>query len=221
MTMLRLKPMIVAIPVIACAVLLIALAAPAAAQGSACVHLQTGSSFIATMTVMAMDGTTVGPSDSFASGHTQCLPLATIMGRFTVVVQATSGGGSVNCQPSMIQRAAGLSASVTFNASGTPQTISCIAPAAAGAATPELACGQFSANVPNGTYSASCIDCSMVGSNGCTLECFCALAGVSVEDCSVDSSVDLGSCPETELDLTGCNAGVDISNQNGVLSCTP
>jgi hypothetical protein len=216
MTMLRLKPMIVVIPVIACAVLLIALAAPAAAQSAACVHLQPGSSFLATMTVRAVDGTTVGPSTSFASGHTQCLPLDTIMdGRgFTVVVQATSGGGSANCQPTNNTRAADLSASVTFNATGTPQNIFCAAPAAPAAATPEAACGQFSIDVfPNGTYSNSCVDCEL---DVCTLNCLCAIAGASTEDCDLE-----GFCNRTMLDLSGCNASQDISNQNGVLTCTP
>ena len=215
MTMLRLKPMIVAIPVIACAVLLLALAAPAAAQSAACVHLQTGSSFIATMTVRAVDGTTVGPSTSFASGHTQCLPLATIMGRFTVVVQATSGGGSANCQPTNNTRAANLSASVTFNATGTPQNIFCAAPAAPAASTPGATCGEFPADeLPNGTYRMTCTNCNAAG---CLLSCSCATPGHLLVDC-INTPSD---CLESELDLSGCDASQDISNQNGRLACSP
>lgn len=219
MTMLRLKPMIVAIPVIACAVLLLALAAPAAAQSAACVHLQTGSSFLATMQVFALGGPMIGPSASFASGHTQCLPLDTIMdGRgFTVVVRATSGGGQADCQPTNNSRAANLSASVTFNATGTPQNIHCAAPAAPTASTPGATCGDFSAYVvPFGTYSDSCTNCGMNGMNGCSLNCNCAIPGYTTDDCYIG-----GACLATTLDLTGCNRRQDISNQNGVLTCTP
>jgi len=81
------------LPVLAGA-LLLALAAPAAAQSEVCVHLQVGSSFTATMEAIAVDGTTIGPSGSFAAGHTQCLKLDSIGDSvaFTVSVQAISGG---------------------------------------------------------------------------------------------------------------------------------
>jgi hypothetical protein len=51
MTMRRRTQTMAVLPVMACAVLLLALAAPAAAQSEACVHLQVGSGYTAIMGV--------------------------------------------------------------------------------------------------------------------------------------------------------------------------
>ncbi len=128
MSMLRLQRTVAAIPVMACAVLLIALASPAAAQSEACVHLQVGSGYAATMSVVFGDAT-IGPSDSFAIGQTQCLSLETVEDgeAFSVLVHALAGD-TVTCTPANIPRSAALPVAITFNASGTTLNVHCDAP---------------------------------------------------------------------------------------------
>jgi hypothetical protein len=135
MSMLRRKRTIVAMPVMACAVLLIALASPAAAQSEACVHLQVGSGYAATMSVIFGDAT-IGPSDTFDVGQTQCLSLADVPDGedFSVVVNAILGD-SETCSPANIPRAAALPVAITFNASGTTLNVHRDAPT--GATIPE------------------------------------------------------------------------------------
>jgi len=66
-------------------------------------------------------------------------------------------------------------------------------------------CGQFPSNTPPaGSYQASCDSCAV---SGCVLSCFCLTSTG-------------GRVPST-LDLPGCAFGPDISNQDGVLTCTP
>ena len=66
-------------------------------------------------------------------------------------------------------------------------------------------CGEVPSNtLPAGTYKASCDSCPV---SGCVLSCFC-LTSIGVRNSS-------------RLDLAGCAFGPDISNQNGVLTCTP
>lgn len=115
--------------------LLLALAAPAATQSEACVHLQVGSGYAATMQVM-FDGATIGPSDSFAIGQTQCLSLSAVGDGvpFSVQVNAILGE-SVVCTPSSIPRSAALPVAVTSNASGTTLNVHCDAPTAGASAT--------------------------------------------------------------------------------------
>ena len=118
-------------PVMACAVLLIALASPAAAhQSEACVHLQVGSGYAATMTVDF--GDRVGPSDSFVVGQTQCLSLDPVADgeQFDVTVQALAGE-SMLCNPGTLTRSAALQAPILFNASGTTLNVHCDAPTGA------------------------------------------------------------------------------------------
>jgi hypothetical protein len=131
MTMLRLKPMMAVIPVMACAVLLLALASPAAAQSEACVHLQVGSGYAATMSVV-FGNATIGPSGSFAIGQTQCLSLSPVGDGvpFSVLVHALAGD-TVVCTPSSIPRAADFPVAITFNASGTTLNVHCDAPTGA------------------------------------------------------------------------------------------
>jgi hypothetical protein len=88
----RLKQMLVAVPVMACALLLIALATPAAAQSEACVHLQVGSGYAATMQVN-FENAVIGPSGSFAIGQTKCESLAAVPDGidFSVQVNAILG----------------------------------------------------------------------------------------------------------------------------------
>ena len=160
------------LPVLAGA-LLLALAAPAAAQSEACVHLQVGSSFTATIQAIAGDGTTSGPSGAFAPGQTQCLKLDAIGAgvAFTVSVRAISGGGAA-CNPSGIPRAANLPAAVTFNASGTTQDVHCVAPTAATADSDGLCtCTCFCTDglMPSFTdtsFGACAQDCLEQCSNG-------------------------------------------------------
>jgi hypothetical protein len=135
MSMLRLQRTVAAIPVMACAVLLLALASPAAAQSEACVHLQVGSGYAATMSVVFGDAT-IGPSDTFDIGQTQCLSLADVPDgeAFSVVVNAILGD-SETCSPANIPRSAALPVAVTFNASGTTLNVHCDAPT--GATLPE------------------------------------------------------------------------------------
>lgn len=67
--------------------------------------------------------------------------------------------------------------------------------------------------LPDGSYLDSCVSCSV---SGFTLSCVCA-----------DAVTPPGQCPNnpgchfTSLDLLDCDCGEDISNQNGVLTCTP
>ena len=135
MSVLRLQRTVAAIPVMACAVLLIALASPAAAQSEACVHLQVGSGYAATMSVIFGDAT-IGPSDTFDVGQTQCLSLADVPDGedFSVLVNAILGD-SETCTPANIPRAAALPVAITFNASGTTLNVHCDAPT--GATLPE------------------------------------------------------------------------------------
>ena len=131
----RLNQMVAAVPVMACAVLLLALATPAAAQNEACVHLQVGSGYAATMQVN-FEGAVIGPSDSFAIGQTQCESLAAVPDgvEFSVQVNALAGN-SVVCTPSNIPRSAALPVSITYNASGTTLNVHCDAPTAGTSAT--------------------------------------------------------------------------------------
>jgi hypothetical protein len=135
MSMLRLQRAVAAIPVMACAVLLIALASPAAAQSEACVHLQVGSGYAATMSVVFGDAT-IGPSDTFDIGQTQCLSLADVPDgeAFSVLVHADLGD-TETCTPANIPRSAALPVAITFNASGTTLNVHCDAPT--GATLPE------------------------------------------------------------------------------------
>jgi hypothetical protein len=138
MTVLRLKQMLAVIPVMACALLLIALAAPAAAQSQACVHLQVGSGYSATMQVN-FDGTpprVIGPSGSFNIGGTQCLSLQDVPdgGEFSVQVNAILGDSTI-CTPANIPRSASSPVSVTFNASGTILFVHCDMPTGGTSAT--------------------------------------------------------------------------------------
>jgi hypothetical protein len=123
--------MVAVVAVMAPALLLVALASPAAAQSEACVHLQVGSGYAATMTV-TFDGATIGPSGSFAIGATQCLPLSAVGDGvpFTVVVNAILGE-SEDCNPSNLPRAADFPGSITFNASGTTLNVHCDMPTGA------------------------------------------------------------------------------------------
>jgi hypothetical protein len=131
MTMLQCKQTMAVIPVMACAVLLLALASPAAAQSEACVHLQVGSGYAATMSVV-FDGATIGPSGSFAIGQTQCLSLSAVGDGvpFSVLVHALAGD-TVTCTPASIPRAANFPVAITFNASGTTLNVHCDAPTGA------------------------------------------------------------------------------------------
>ena len=135
MTMLRFQRTVAAIPVMACAVLLIALASPAAAQSEACVFLQVGVGYAATMSVVFGDAT-IGPSDTFDVGQTQCLSLADVPDGedFSVLVHAILGD-TETCTPSNIPRSAALPVAITFNASGTTLNVHCDAPT--GATLPE------------------------------------------------------------------------------------
>jgi len=66
-------------------------------------------------------------------------------------------------------------------------------------------CGAFPPNtLPAGSYQLTCTNCS---ASGCVLGCQCR-------------RID-GSANSTSLDLGGCAFGPDISNLNGVLTCTP
>jgi hypothetical protein len=130
MTTLRRMQTMVAIPVMACAVLLIALAAPAAAQSEACVHLQVGSGYAATMQInFGSEPLQIGPTGLFFIGQTQCLSLQTVPDgvEYSVTVNAELGDSTI-CTPSNIPRAAGSPVSVTFNASGTIDFVHCDMP---------------------------------------------------------------------------------------------
>lgn len=131
MTLLRLKPIMAAVPVLAGVVLLLALAAPAGAQSEACVHLQVGSGYSAEMSV-TFEGATIGPSATFDIGQTQCLSLSAVGDGvlFSVLVHADAGD-TVTCNPSNIPRSAALPVSITFNASGTTLNVHCDAPTGA------------------------------------------------------------------------------------------
>ena len=130
----RFMPVWVLLPALAGA-LLFALAAPAAAQSEVCVHLQVGSGYMATISVV-FDDMTIGPSGSFAVGQTQCLPLTAVPDGvpFTVIVNAVLGE-SAPCTPSNITRSAALPLAVSFNASGTTLNVHCDAPTAGTSAT--------------------------------------------------------------------------------------
>jgi hypothetical protein len=127
----RLKHLFTAIPVLASAMLLTALTNPAAAQSEACVHLQVGSGYAATMTV-TFQNATIGPSGSFAIGQTVCLPLTAVGNGvpFSVQVHAIAGD-TVTCVPSDIPRSAALPIGITYNASGTTLNVHCDAPTGA------------------------------------------------------------------------------------------
>jgi hypothetical protein len=131
MTRHRFIPVWVLLPVLAGA-LLFALAAPAAAQREACVHLQVGSSYGATMSIVAEGGGTVETSPPFTVPQTVCLPLDPVADGvgFSVVVAAESGETAV-CTPSNIPRAADSPVAVTYLASGTPLNVHCDAPTGA------------------------------------------------------------------------------------------
>jgi hypothetical protein len=127
----RLQYLFTAISVMASAMVLTALTHPAAAQSEACVHLQVGSGYAATMQVN-FDGTpprVIGPSDTFDIGATQCLSLADVPngGEFSVQVNAILGESAI-CNPPNIPRSAASPTSVTFNASGTVDNVHCDMP---------------------------------------------------------------------------------------------
>jgi hypothetical protein len=131
MTMLRLKPLMAVVLVLSCAVLLMALVSPVTAQPHACVHLQVGSGYAATMQVNFEDGM-LGPSDSFAIGQTQCLSLTSLAdgASFSVQVNAILGE-TATCNPPNIVHSASFPVSITFNASGTTLNVHCDAPTGA------------------------------------------------------------------------------------------
>jgi hypothetical protein len=141
MTMLRLKPMVAVIPVMVSAFLLVALAAPAAAQPFACVHLQVGSGYAATMQINYEDSTgfpglKIGPSNTFDIGQTQCLSLQFVPDDAVWSVQVNAElGDSTICTPSNIPRSPGSPITVTFMASGTVRNVHCDMPTAGSSAT--------------------------------------------------------------------------------------
>jgi hypothetical protein len=134
----RLTHLLTAIPVIASAVLPIALAAPAAAQSEACVHLQTGSGYQAVINVTFGNQREVSDlANPLTAGATQCLSLAAVPDGVDFSVQVITLGGlpigppfgpGVVCTPSNIPRAAALPVAITFNASGTVKSLHCTAP---------------------------------------------------------------------------------------------
>ena len=130
MTMLRLKPMVAVIPVMVSAFLLVALAAPAAAQPFACVHLQVGSGYAATMQInFGSEPLQIGPTGLFFIGQTQCLSLQPVPDGVDFSVQVNAElGDSTTCTPQNIPRSAGSPVSVTFNASGTIDFVHCDMP---------------------------------------------------------------------------------------------
>jgi hypothetical protein len=135
MNMLRLKPMVAVITVMVSALLLIALAAPAAAQSEACVHLQVGSGYAATMQIN-FEGGVIGASPSFAVGQTQCLPLSAVADGTNYSVQVNALlGESVVCTPQNITRCALIPIAITYNASGTTLNVHCDSPTAGSSAT--------------------------------------------------------------------------------------
>jgi hypothetical protein len=135
MTMLRLKPLMAVVLVLSCAVLLMALVSPVAAQPEACVHLQVGSGYAATMQVN-FEGGVIGPSGSFAIGQTQCLPLSALGDGIPFSVQVNAIlGENVICNPPSIPHSTAFPVAITFNASGTTLNVHCDAPT--GATLPE------------------------------------------------------------------------------------
>src|SRR5262249_11582537 len=125
MKTLRLKRMVATIPVLVGAVLLLALATPAAAQSEACVTLEVGAGYAATMSVV-WEGGTIGPSNEFDIGQTACqsLQFVTDGAAVSVVVNAIAGS-SVTCTPADITRSAGFTGSTTYYASGTTLNVYC------------------------------------------------------------------------------------------------
>jgi hypothetical protein len=124
----RLNQMLVAVPMMVCAVLLIALAAPAAAQSEACIHVQVGTGYTACLRVSYQDqGFGTCP---ISPGNTTCVSLDGVPDgvNFTVQVQFGVEGPTVDCTPSNIPRSAALPVAVTFNASGTVKNPHCTAP---------------------------------------------------------------------------------------------
>jgi len=129
----------VAVPVMVCAVLLIALAAPAAAQSEACIHIQTGSGYSAGIQVtFGNQSESTDPlTNPITPGATQCLPLAAVPDgvEFNVAV-VLLGSLPIGppfrlpfvCTPSNIPRSAALPVAITFNASGTVKDPHCTAP---------------------------------------------------------------------------------------------
>jgi hypothetical protein len=123
----RLKQMVATIPVLVGAVLLLALASPAAAQSEACVNIEVGAGYAATMSVQ-WEGGTLGPSNEFDVGQTQCMSLQFVTdgAAFTVQVNAiASTEGAVSCTPADIARSASFTGSTTYYASGTVDQVFC------------------------------------------------------------------------------------------------
>ncbi len=105
-----------------------ALATPAAAQQEACVFLQAGAGYAATMSV-TFAGATIGPSGTFDVGQTRCLPLTAVGDGvpFSVQVHAILGQTGT-CTPSDITRNAGSNVNVTYFATGTTLNVHCFMP---------------------------------------------------------------------------------------------
>ena len=80
--------------------------------------------------------------------------------------------------------------------------------------TTTLVCGGFPPDtLPDGSYQLTYVNCGVSGS---LLSCRCADQFQSLTDCQNNPL----SCNATSLDLANCPFGPDITNLDGVLTCT-
>lgn len=139
MTIGRFTPMMAVIPVLAGAVLLLALASPAAAQTEACIQVLAGTGISVTITVKA-DGMTIQSPGTIPPGQTHCVPLGRIGDGDPFQVLAVMGGFGEGadcnvpsqawacCTPTLLTRCANLQTSIMFFASGSGADPHCVAP---------------------------------------------------------------------------------------------